>query len=356
MKERVERFLVSWLAGGLASALILVAGVVASLRPSGGESHPCWAASLGLSVLAATLLTFARQGAVDRAAERVRDNLERSQQRLENAATGLPDLIRTSPEKNFLWQLGVKFEKCLYVSDAAENVRDLGIALTTCLQAIAELAGDFDNGPPRITYCANLMVFLKPADASSWEPSLTFHETGVAVSSLAGVLALSPVFSGNSKGETPDPKLREFALPVPSELGTEKPKGGTGWNALPGAPFAFLRDDIELFTETTALAAWCHEHGNFKPSITRQVDEYFRANTDITGFLAMPLHEASSEFSEGRRALGVINVHWNRPTRLSTMKAAELFYSALSPLFSLTARTLVAYRQAGGAISPGSPT
>ena len=230
MKERAERFLVSWWAGGLTSALILITGVIASLRPSGSGSHLCWATSLGATIVVATLLTFFRQGAVDRAAQRVQGSLAQSQQRLEDAARGLPELIRTSPDKNFLWQLGVKFEKCLCVADdAGSDLKDLAAALTTCLQAVAELARDFDGGTAGIVCCSNLMIFLKPADASKWERALAFTETGVAMSSLAGVLALSPIFSGNSEGETPDPRLKEFALPVPRELGTEKPQGGSGW-------------------------------------------------------------------------------------------------------------------------------
>lgn len=335
-----ERFITSPLVGTLIVLLGVVTGFVGSIYTielkmivqDAIQLTPSRGAWLFLaSVMFTGLAVFMRQRVIDRKREEV-------QRRFDKAAIDIPELVLTLPEPSFQGELGIVFEKTASMLRTLTDHQSRAQGVTVVLQGFATLAGKFDGGRLDDRFAANLMVYVEGDDAKPWIPKLKFYDRDP--DKLAGVLVLPAEFAALAKEED---ALQEFSLPVPKETGASRETGGTGWRLLPGAPFAHCRNQFEHFATTSELAEWCREFGDFTEGERREIQEYFASSGGtIAGFFSIPIREPGTQYLpvDQRRALGVLNIHWDKCDRLANPHSAKLFAKATFPLQVLLAQVL----------------
>ncbi|MEQ1896660.1 MAG: hypothetical protein ABL971_04635 [Vicinamibacterales bacterium] len=213
---------------------------------------------------------------------------------------------------------------------------DLSALVRFLLNAMARLALIFDDQPlaagGSAQYAGNIMLFVpsgpRGEPPASIEPLLRFHPSDFDYSRLRGVLLLRPDLSTTSDvadEPAPDPGVSSFALPVPVEA-----KSDGRWNALPGAPRAFLTEQFDGYKDAHSLGDWCEKSGNFLPSTVSQLREYFSDGdgSQIRSFVSRPL------FNLDGTAFGVLNLHSNQTHILGEEdERLDDFFAMLTPLY-----------------------
>lgn len=263
------------------------------------------------------------------------------QARFDAAASEVPELIRTLPDPAFLAEFGIVFEKVAMMMRDLTDLQSRAQGVTVALQGFVALASAFDAGRDD-RFAANLMVYLTGEAREPWMSKLKFFERDPKT--LAGVLAMPGEFAALAEGA--DDSMREFALPVPTDVGRSRSEpGGKGYRVLPGAPFATARNQFEHYSQTSRLEEWCRKHGDFLEAEIEQMKQHFADHAkQITGFLCIPIREPSTAYvaeDERRAPLGVLNIHWDRCDRLDNPHSAKLFAKATYPLQVLLAQMLV---------------
>jgi len=270
-------------------------------------------------------------------------NRERTASRAEQGTERLEALVRTMPPRAFQTQLARMvqvthggMEEVLPRQKPPEFNRDGFVNFVRgLLNAIARLALLYDDQPltpdGSATYSANVMLFVpRPSEGTLSKEllfALRFHPSEYDLTKLAGILILRPELSATSEEAElpgPDTAVPAIVLPVPAEA-----MSGGRWNALPGAPKAFLTREVDGYDDATTLAEWCRERGNFPPSVVEAVRDYFTAGEGghIRSFISRPL------LSNDGRPLGVLNLHSNRKGILGNAdERLSAFLAMLTPL------------------------
>jgi len=329
VKMFLSRIFTSSLYATLLTLLILVAGVIAGLYPEEVKSSfpfrlasPTPGASIfWCTSLAAALLFFFRENAVDR---------KRSE-----AANQLESIIRTMPPDNFLELFRVVYNDCLRVStdpssNAAKRIRIV-------LQGVITLVRRFERSPHRVRYAANVMPFVKPTELDSPAMArlrniLWFHEPGADLAKLAGVLVTQRELSTALEvaPDDTDSRLATFALPVVT--GPLRTAQGL-WRALPGAPLAFMRHaageaGVDGYQDTLTLAQ--QTKFDLRPATLTEIGQYFAsdAGRDVQSFLSFALSQPAEQ------AVGVLNIHQNVTGLLSGQRGTQ-FYELMGPFIAI---------------------
>jgi hypothetical protein len=209
------------------------------------------------------------------------------------------------------------------------------------------LAHDFDGRPFGIVYAANIMLFEPAAtlqnESERVRQRLRFAEPEIDVAALEGVLELRLDLSTTSEAADygRDPSLQPLALPVPVAT---RSADGLRCRVLPGAPRAFCERTLDLYVDTWTLGAWCREQGDFTESVCRQVEEYFRSQSNVRSFVSFPLMQLRSQ-----RPVGVLNIHRSKEGILRTSQTqgreAIQHFSALIGPFGATLLLLIGLLQ-----------
>jgi hypothetical protein len=268
-----------------------------------------------LAVISA-LAYFFREQSVTAEEQRVRRLGLSQAQRFET-------LIRTLPPANFL-ELFSKF------LGAADNVVEAAFkgarpapqapdiveeSVRHLLRMIATLAQEFDGGHGGVEYAANIMIFKSPEMMSKEEQGdikkrLLFSDESVAVENLRGVLELQLPLSATAAAEAapPDPRMKPIVLPIPK---TSKTDGR--FKVFPGAPLAFVERELDVYTDTSGLAAWCEKYGDFTDEVIDAIGSYF-AGSHIRSFVSIPLFDVGVEGSDQRETdpVAILNIHSTR--------------------------------------------
>lgn len=300
------------------------------------------------------LMFFARQ----RSDDAERRALAETVQTAKDNTSRIEALVRTMPPRAFRAQLA-RLVTTSHNILAKALPRDGGSALTQedvvalarfLLNSIAHLALIFDDQPVTpdgpASYSANVMIYIAKADDGTLPAEvhslLRFHPDRTNVSGLRGVLVLRPDLSSTSdtSGEpVPDPNLSAFALPVPFEM-----RANSRWNALPGAPKAFLEGQIDGHRDTHTLGHWCRGSGNFSEETAQELERYFsdEEGRHVRSFISRPLRGPDGG------AFGVLNLHSNR-TRILGEPDERLddFFSMLTPLYLDLQATLMLLPELG---------
>lgn len=339
--SRWENFITSPVVGTLIVVFGVLAGLLGSIYSQELKSIIKRVVSLSdtqgagvfwFSVAFIALVVFLRQTVVDRKRDQV-------QQRFDQAAVQIPELIRTLPEAAFQREFGIIFEKVATMLPTLNDLNARASGVTIALQGFATLAGKFDGGRPDDRFAANLMVYVEGDDAKPWLTKLKFYDRDKA--DLAGVLVLPAEFAATPNAADP---LPEFALPVPKNLGQSKEANGLGWRVLPGAPVALGHHQFEHYSTTSKLYDWCKDYGDFTEGEKADIREHFKTHADeISGFFSIPLYTPSTQYmpEDERECIGVLNIHWDKCDRLDKVHSATLFHKATFPLQVLLAQMLV---------------
>jgi hypothetical protein len=240
------------------------------------------------------------------------------------------------------------------------------------LSSFVELARHYDESRKR--YAASLMVFVpisETAGAEDRETARLWARNGLIkflprappdpLRDLKGILVLPREFAVVEHGEL-DTTTAEFALPVPMTLGRAKKDGGDGYNALPGAPMAFLSalerlpsekhpsHVVEHIARASRVAEYCRRRCfGVRREVVEQVRDYFAAQAEtIEGFFSVPLLRpplapSSPQTAAPPEPIAVLNIHWGRGRSagsLQTIAGAQAFLLATAPLQSVLAHLL----------------
>lgn len=265
-------------------------------------------------------------------------------------------LIRTLPPKDFL----EKFKLLFIASHKAKNTIFSTEEKTTCdiescirlvLGSIVALAHQFDGCSEKVTYAANIMIYI-PIDCftqqeiSELHDRMPFVEKEIDLSKLRGVLDLQLTLSRSTTSKPdPDPHLKPLALAIPTEIRT--PSSGR-WRVLPGAPIAFSDKEkvMDLFSDTSTFDNWFRESGDFSPSVEQSIKEYFSSDEGkkIKSFISIPI----DSLMEDDYPIGVLNIHRDSTNLLADEDRARLFLPLVAPFINLLAELLIALEDQKG--------
>ncbi len=297
------------------------------------------AAAFWMSVVLFAVLFFFRQWWDDVNRERLNATALRAEQGTER----IEALVRTMPPRAFQGQLAQMVAgayrgvaRVLPRKKEADLTRDDLVALIrVLLNSMARLAMIYDDQPltpeGSAVYSANVMLFVPSPEEGAFDAetvvALRFHPAEYDLKQLLGVLVLRPELSATSDIADlpgPDAVVSAIALPVPA-LHTKDGR----WNALPGAPKAFLTEEVDGYDDATTLGEWCTKSGNFLPSVVDELRQYFTTGDGrrIRSFISRPLLTL-----DGRK-LGVLNLHSSRTDILGdTDERMPAFLAMLTPL------------------------
>jgi hypothetical protein len=278
---------------------------------------------------------------------------ERYQRKLQEStlrqAESFERLIRTLPPKSFLTffsQLynaaaagfsAVAFEEEPSAESQKQSIRHI-------LRMIATLAKKFDGDDPGVKYAANVMLFraseqIDDAAAEEISAQLLFSDGSISVQKLEGVLQLNPELSTTEEDEdgAPDPDMMPMALAIP------KVKEVNGlYRVLPGAPFAFVEGEPDLFADSTHLRDWCEQYGDFPRSTIDEVGNFFRKSS-VRGFVSIPLFNFNGDGSDNtdQKPIAVLNVHCDRAGLLAQGEALAHFVDINRPFQVMLTKLLL---------------
>lgn len=354
----IDRFLLSSLFSALLSAIVVLSGVGASIVANewskildGRGSATSWIAIISFALLLVALFVgfLKRQQLVDRNRATVQSRLAAVGERLEASQRNLDDLFeetRSMPPPAFLKGSAFSFEKCYLVSGARESASDIETSIRQTLRVIALLAQQFDQPvDASARFAANVMIYVPKERLGEWKQTLKFAGSP----DDQGCLVLCAALSATAE-EAPDPLLNEMSLPVPSDIGQAKAKGGDGWLALPGAPMAFAAKTLQHFARSTEVADWVSKFCDFAPSVATSVASYFTAHPEIEGLVSAPLFrlEARETKLSDRVVVGVLNLHWRGARLAHKTQPIETFLDAIAPYLALLSKGIEDLDAKGG--------
>lgn len=244
---------------------------------------------------------------------------DKAQRRLISRAKSLERLLRTMPPENFL----AVFNQMYLLCDSArkfayqpvvptEDLDHLEGRVRAILRNIAILAQNYDGNHPNVKFAANIMIyrdrseFIGDEQKTDLTRRLRFCDDGVTIEGLRGVLDLDINMSTIALDENalPDATLRPLALPVPVIVKDNRGK----YNALPGAPAAFVNRKPEIYANADDIEIWCKDHGNLKHDVVSAISTYFRNESSIKSFISIPLFRNDKAGGE-EEPMGILNIH-----------------------------------------------
>jgi hypothetical protein len=363
MLQLFNRFVSSPVFATVTTVLAVIAGLLGSVYQSEVAaafpltfSSPVAAMSpravvFWASVIAFALMFFARQGSDDRNRER------------------LESLVRTMPPRAFQGKLaesvggahrgvGLIMPRTRQATVTVEGLEAFGRSL---LNSVATLAQIFDDQPltgkGSALYSANVMLYQPTSTPVPPDCEVLFVPPEGELDKFTGLLVFRQELSATSekprRGEEVDPDRRipSIALPVPHES-----KRGDLWAVLPGAPKAFLTDDVDGYSNTQTMADWCQEKGDFQPSVVGAVRKYFGDGdgASIRSLISRPLIVKDDAMQDVK--IGVLNIQSNRPGILGDFaERLPIFQAMLTPILLELAEVMAEIVKLGPSAAPPVP-
>ena len=351
-RRRVEAMAAKPIYATMATALLFFAGVFGSLYSP--EIRSAFPFGLGLGPIHWPAVIFWVCGLIG--VMMIRTNLDaadreraRAEGQLIDQTKKLEELIRTLPPVDFLQHFKAFYDLAYEAfsqgqtnqsgSDEAKDANSTVQFLLFCLLALIQ---KFEAKGLDLVYSGNVMLYM-PVESmpdrtkAEVRARLRFIEPETDLSALEGILDLETDLSTSTRndGEGPDESLASMAFPVPRIKQHER---SHLWRVLPGAPLAFVTGEVFGYTDTAQLIEWCRTEGDFAPSISDQIVEYFRhgAGRNIKSFVSFPLISPIE-----KRAIGVINVHCDHTGMLEEKEQSKHLWLLLAPFISLLAEAIV---------------
>jgi hypothetical protein len=281
----------------------------------------------------------------------------------EKAEEALVNALKTLPPSHFLSLFSEVYIKSKLIFNAtisnyeeADYYNKLHSTVRFVLFNFLKLVKEFESDPNNPRYAANIMLYKNQNDIEegiekegyeALRGKLRFVEDDLDVRSLKGILDLELNFSATLKGDESnidyDEQLKPFALPIPmNDKGVDNRR-----RVLPGAPLAYVDNEISAFADTKELSDWCNENGDFSHSVIHQIKEYFNSeeNKEIRSLVSVPLFfrdyiEENGELKENHYLYGVINIHSDCPNLLSQGERKIHLIPLFTPLIMMLADLL----------------
>jgi len=105
----------------------------------------------------------------------------------------------------------------------------------------------------------------------------------------------------------------------------------------PGAPFAFIRNALDGYSDTNTLGEWCKNQGDFSGDIIAELEAYFATRSaTVRSFVSLPV----SRFENRELKLGVLNIHSDRAGMLNARQLSEQFAPLIIPFQAILVQLL----------------
>lgn len=338
-RKFIQGFLLHPLFASLITLLIIVTGMVGSIfSPEIRKSIPFGTDPLSEPArwfwqlaLISSITYFFREHAAAQAQEDARKEIL-------SKANEFKGLIRTMPPSNFLAIFSDFYdsaEKIASESRSGMGRETLQKSIRHILRIVAALAQTFDGSHPNAEYAANIMLFVpskgvNPEKFESVSKNLIFCDEAVSFENLYGALQLEVELSATALdlNVPPDPSMAPIALPLPKNK-----KVNDLYKVFPGAPLAFFEKELDGYSDTTSLAKWCEDFGDFTGETVGKIRAHFE-NSKVRSFVSIPLFPILAEGGDDEESdpVAVLNIHSSRQGLLKgENEPATHFVSLIRP-------------------------
>lgn len=298
---------------------------------------------------------WSRQWAMARSTRHATKDFVKRAEQFERAA-------RTFPPDSFLPSFSryyyLAFKAFIVVSQDENKTPELfDRAIREILWCFLATAMAFDernahDGKEPSVYGANIMRFKSISELDSGDRDVVrFVGPAGLNESYLGILRIQRNWSCiHLSGESADPNLPDFAIPVPAQE-----KGPTmKTRVLPGAPAALhAQHGVHSFHDTHEMADWCAKYGNFDDYVIDEIRSFFHGEEGkrVRSFASFTLRVSGAEFdtvaSEASSNLGVINIHRDLAAVLEDRGRIQNFVPFASPFRTMLAELVASYPDEG---------
>ena len=224
--------------------------------------------------------------------------------------------------------------------DPSTQITELELIIRKLLSGVARLANAYDPAR-RARYAANVMIYIQRADNAPYFPVeytkekiRQFLQNVHDPEDLEGILVLQKELSATvDTQDKPDDTLQDVIFGIPPIRNNDSEI----LEIAPGAARAFVNWRIEKAEAPTALRHAIHglddirtmtradlerDHCTLSEEVISKLHDFYRYNGpggNIVSFQAYPLVLADQE----RTAIGVLNIHCDKPTFLGPVSPQE---------------------------------
>lgn len=257
----------------------------------------------------------------------------------------LHEAIRTIPPTDFLSVFRSLYEEVSYltatiIKNHNSKEDDIVYVIKHNLMSLITLLEKFDNKEDKLTkYGANVMIF-RPTRGISHEEfdeipkNLLFCEPELDIGALDGVLEIFQEIStsSTSKDLEEDSQIEKIALPIPKVKQSTLDNDKTPWRILPGAPYSFVTNAPNAYSDVSEIKAWCDNNGDFTENVKKQITDYFLGKNFkyMKSFVSLPFPRRNDAI------LGVINIHCDQKGMLESNEQLKQFSDIVKPIICNT--------------------
>ncbi|ALM81600.1 hypothetical protein [Bordetella sp. N] len=253
--------------------------------------------------------------------------------------------LQTLPPSGFLNSFGDAYHQAaaqtLLVTVGPEpSLPQINHAIRNVLGAVVEVAKDFDE-QSKATYGANLMIWRPLGERFECTKLLVLRSYGTNNPALLGHLELVPALSTTteliSSQYSEDKKITALLMPVPIDQSMQRDcHGFTRDPLIPGAPQAFARGEMFLFSSVEDYRRWLDEYSSQGLDTVNALKDYFDlAGGHIRSFGSRPIISPDAK----QEVIAVLNIHSDRENLLQDGGPA-MFAPLVEPFCFLLATLL----------------
>jgi len=266
--------------------------------------------------------------------------------------------LQTLPPSGFLSSFGGAYNQAaaqtlLVTVGPQSSLSQINHAIRNVLGAIVEVAKDFDEESKAI-YGANLMLWRPLGEKFECTNLTVLGHYGTGNPALLGHLELVTDLSTRtdlvSSEYSEDKKLTALLMPIPIDQKMQRDRiGATRDPLIPGAPQAFARGEMFLFSSVDDYRRWLDDYSSQGLDTVNALKDYFdNAGRHIRSFGSRPIVSPDAK----QDVMAVLNIHSDRENLLQD-GGPTMFAPLIEPFCFLLATLL--RRRSMLPLTQGSP-
>jgi|GEM_PF-2051391 len=260
--------------------------------------------------------------------------------------------LETLPTGNFLpnWQESCRislFGVFYSVLNKSQTISGVEEVIIMVLDSIIQTAQQFDKVWDNTEYAASIMIW-RPVDKNHWvkletaNPTVTipwFQGDQRAIGVLELIPSLSTTALPGASTLKPDARCVNLVMPVPALKNPVIVKNKEMSPILPGAVWAFCREEMAQFTDVSKYVEWLEKQTSIDPHSAKAMTDYFHTGKGqhIKSFCSLPI---ILPHSSPNIPIAVLNIH-STDVGLLAENGQTLFAPLLEPFLNMLSILLV---------------